>query len=82
MVKRGTYYKADGEAMHGLPATEAAQRYYLEKGFTLTPPGEPREPEAEGSPEPKFVCEICGRDDFTARIALIGHMRSHRKEKT
>ena len=66
MVKRGTYYKADGEAMPGLPMTEAAQRYYLEKGFSLTPP----------RPQAELVCEKCGRSDFKARIGLIGHERT------
>lgn len=87
MVKRGTYYKADGEAMHGLPATEAAQRYYLEKGFTLTPPETPLTPAPvsesppPSEPQGEFVCEVCGRSDFKARIGLIGHMRTHRKEE-
>lgn len=85
MVRRGTYYKQDGEPMHGLPMTEAAQRYYLEKGFTLTPPGTPLTPpppESSLSSEPQgeFVCEICGRDDFKARIGLIGHQRVCKKE--
>lgn len=30
-------------------------------------------------PKPEFVCEICGKT-FNVKIALIGHMRSHKKE--
>ena len=37
--KRATYYKPDGEAMPGLPADPEHMQRYMERGFTLTPPG-------------------------------------------
>lgn len=37
------------------------------------------QPDTAPSP-PKFVCPICGRDDFKKKVAMIGHMRTH-KEK-
>jgi len=35
---RATYYKPDGEPMHGLPADPFSMKKYLKRGFTLEPP--------------------------------------------
>lgn len=37
------------------------------------------EPEPVIEEKPVFTCEVCGKS-FTAKIALIGHMRSHKKK--
>ena len=30
-------------------------------------------------PDEEFICEVCGKR-FNARIALVGHMRSHKRD--
>ena len=65
---RLTYYNKKGEAMV-LPADPYSMHHYLAKGFTLKPP--------ESNSQDKFVCDICGKE-FSQKIALTGHKRSHK----
>lgn len=70
-----TYYKNDGTALPNLPADPYHLKRYLSRGFTIEPPQV-----AVAKPQDKkFVCETCGAG-FDQRIALEGHLRSH-KEK-
>jgi len=86
---KATYYKPDGTAMPNLPADAYSQRRYRGRGFTLTPPEHPTAMSSAGvgvATEKKaaarvYVCETCG-SEFTVRIALLGHKRSHTKAKT
>jgi len=66
-----TYYKSSGEAMPNLPADADSMRRYLARGFTLSP-----QPAVETLSQ--FTCETCGKV-FEKKIALVGHLRSHKK---
>lgn len=80
---KATYYKPSGEAMPNLPADPWSMKRYLARGFTLEPPKQAitaPSSSAAGAPAEKLVCPICGRDDFKAKIGLIGHKRSHEKK--
>ena len=63
-----TYYNKKGEAMV-LPADPYSMRLYLAKGYTLQPPK---------SNEDTCVCDVCGKE-FSQKIALAGHKRSHNR---
>lgn len=85
---KATYYKPDGEAVLNLPADAYSQRRYRGRGFTLTPPEQPTAMLSAGvgvANDKKatariYVCETCG-SEFTVKIALFGHKRSHTKAK-
>jgi hypothetical protein len=66
---KATFYKPDGTPMPNLPADPHSLKRYLGRGFTLAPPQ-----------QTSIRCDVCGRGGFKAKIALAGHMRSHRKE--
>lgn len=78
---RATFYtrnRKTGEIveMPNLPADPYSMEHYLRKGFVLDK--SQLKPQAvEQSQEGEFVCEVCGKS-FTAKIALLGHQRSHK----
>jgi len=65
-MKRIYYHPGTGLPTCPLPADKYHERRYLSRGFTLEPPIK------------QFTCDICGKE-FTAKIALVGHKRTHEK---
>lgn len=73
-----TFYRTNslGEVieMPDLPADPTNLKHYLKKGFTLERPVV----EKPDLPQDEFICETCGKA-FGKKIALMGHLRSHKK---
>ena len=60
------YYNPKGVLLKNLPADPYHMNKYLGRGFTLEPPT---------TAPTGYKCEICDKE-FSAKIGLIGHMRS------
>jgi len=78
---KATYYHKDketGEIIEhpNLPIDPWSLQRYLRRGFVLNK--SQLQPQAvEQSQEGEFACKVCGKS-FTAKIALLGHQRSHK----
>jgi len=91
-VPKLTYYKPNGEALPNLPADPYHMKRYLDRGLTLRLPVNPVKTVGQpvgvtplplpsvGLPQDKIICETCGKE-FKSKLGLIGHSRSHKKEK-
>lgn len=69
---KATFYKQDGTPMPNLPADPRSMQRYLSRGFTLIPPAKPTNGD--------LVCAECGAGPFKAKIGLVSHGRTHKKE--
>ncbi len=66
---RGTYYRADGEALPNLPANPSSMRRYLDRGLSLCPPKNSNQ---------QYICSDCNFK-ATSAFGLQAHQRKHQR---